>query len=500
MIPRVVSISSELVPLAKTGGLGDVCGALPPALESVGCHCSVFVPGYRSALQRGLDIESTDVIFTVPMGGRNVASRILKTRLPASTVDTYLIDQPQYFDRDGLYGDGHGEYADNCERFSFFCRAAIEAIERLNLRPDIVHCHDWQAGLIPAYMHARMGGFSWMDHASSVMTIHNLAYQGRFGYMNMSLTGLDWKYFNWEQLEYYGDLNLMKSGIVFADGLTTVSPTYAEEITHPMHGCGLDTILAQRRGDLSGIVNGVDYTQWDPATDPNLVRNYDVDNWPEGKAACKAALQDEFGLVRQPDVPLIGIVGRLASQKGWDLIIPLMRNWLSWRDVQWVILGTGDRVYEEELRDLSVSHPSKFALRLSFSDAIAHRIEAASDMFLMPSRYEPCGLNQLYSLKYGTVPVVHATGGLVDTVVPVNDQTLEQGIATGFQFSDFSQAGLKQEMEKALDYFHHHRQQWSQIVRTGMLGDWSWQQSAQRYKEIYVEMMGSKRRELTEVV
>ena len=496
---RVTSIASEIVPLAKTGGLGDVGGALPPALESIGCHCNAFLPAYRSAMNCGLPIETTDLFFSVPVADQPVSCRILKTCLPHSSVDVYLIDQPKYYDRAGLYGDSHGEYRDNCERFSFFCRATIEAIERLNLRPDIVHCHDWQAGLIPAYMDARLGNYHWMQSAVSVMTIHNLAYQGRFWHLDMPLTGLDWKYFNWEQLEYYGDLNLMKSGLVFADSLTTVSPTYAKEILRPEHGCGLDSILLNRKSDLIGIVNGVDYRQWNPADDPHLVANYDVQSWQTGKAECKQALQNELGLEQVPNVPLIGIVSRLAGQKGWDLIIPLLRRWLPRQDVQWAVLGTGEKKYEEELQNLAAMYPGKIASVLGFSESLAHRIEAASDLFLMPSRYEPCGLNQLYSLKYGCVPVVHATGGLVDTVVPTTEQTLQQGEATGFVFDDFSDQGLEKALLEALDFYHHRRQQWSQIVTSGMLGDWSWQKSAHKYRDLYLETIRRKNRKLAAV-
>lgn len=483
-----------MIPLAKTGGLGDVCGALPIALESVGCRCTAFLPAYRSALRSGLSIETTNIAFTISLAGRNIACRLLKTRLPNSSVDVYLIDQPQYFERDGLYSDRQGEYRDNCERYCFFCRAVIQAIQTLNLQPDIVHCHDWQAGLIPAYMHAWSQDFEWMDRARSVMTIHNLAYQGRFWHLDMPLTGLDWSFFNMEQLEYFGDLNLMKCGIVFADRVTTVSPTYAKEITQPEHGCGLDGLLAQRHSQLVGIVNGVDYQQWNPASDSHLVAAYDVDTWSAGKPKCKAQLQAELGLPVAEDIPLVGIVSRLAGQKGWDLILPLLRHWLPHRDVQWAILGTGERLYEIELHDLSTAHATKLAVRLEFSEGVAHRIEAGSDLFLMPSRYEPCGLNQLYSLKYGTVPVVHATGGLADTVVHSDQQSLQSQTATGFQFTEYSLASLEAALNEALDFYRHRRQQWAQLVETGMRNDWSWKSSANRYKEVYLETLQQSKR------
>ncbi len=489
---HIATIASEMIPLAKTGGLGDVCGALPIALEQCGCRCSAFLPAYRSVMRSGLRIEPTAHTFTILIGGRHVACRILQTRLPGSGVDVYLIDQPQYYDRDGLYHDRHGEYRDNCERFSFFCRAVIKAIEQLNLEIDIVHCHDWQAALVPAYVETKLGGFRWMEHVRSVMTIHNLAYQGRFWHLDMPLTGMDWEYFNLHQMEFHGELNLMKTGISFADTVTTVSPTYAQEITRPEFGCGLQSALRSRGDHLLGIVNGVDYAQWDPQTDPLLVANYSVADWQFGKSQCKLQLQQELGLPVEPQVPLIGIVSRLADQKGWDLIIPLLEHFVASRDVQWAILGTGDPRYEAQLRHLAERGPQRLALRLEFSEQLAHRIEAASDMFLMPSRYEPCGLNQLYSLKYGSVPIVHSTGGLADTVRDANAANVQHGTATGFRFDDYSLVGLERAVNKAIDIYLHNQSQWVRIVESGMRDDWSWSQSAKHYMELFERTLDSE--------
>lgn len=486
---HIVSVSSEMVPLAKTGGLGDVCGALPVALEEVGCRLSCFLPAYRSVMQSGLAIEPTNHTFTIKILDRFVACRLLKTCIPGSSVDVYLIDQPHYFDRDGLYGDSTGEFKDNCERFCFFNRAVVEAIDQLKLDVDIVHCHDWQSGLVPAYIKTRYQRYAWMERAKSLMTIHNLAYQGRFWHLDLPLTDLDWKYFNWEQMEFHGDLNLLKTGIVFADHVTTVSPTYSQEIQTEEHGCGLESILAARGADLRGIVNGVDYTQWNPQTDPHLEQNYDDNSWKTGKAACKRALQAELGLEQRPEVPLVGIVSRLADQKGWDLIIPLLLHWANSHDVQWAILGTGDTRYEQQLRELSTMYPQKIAARLEFSEGVAHRIEAGSDMFLMPSRYEPCGLNQLYSLKFGSVPVVNRTGGLADTVVDTNAESLANGTATGFCFTGYSQEEMEKTLVRSINTYLHQADQWAQIVKCGMSMDWSWQKSARRYVNVYEEAM-----------
>lgn len=492
---HVVTVSSEMVPLAKSGGLGDVCGALPVALEHNGCRCTAFLPAYRTVLKSSLPIDATPHTFTLRMAGRNVACRLLHTQLPNSNVDVYLIDQPQYFDRDGFYHDRHGEFRDNCERFSFFCRAVIEAIGILGLQPDIVHCHDWQAGLIPAHMQARPHELPWAANAKTVMTIHNLAYQGQFWHLDMPLTGLDWKYFNWEQMEFHGQLNLMKTGIVFADTVTTVSPTYAREITRPEFGCGLENTLKARGESLIGIVNGVDYQQWDPRTDKHLPSNYSADTWQAGKAECKRQLQQELGLRDEARVPLVGIVSRLADQKGWDLIIPLLVQWLESREVQWAILGTGETRYEMQLQKLAENYPTKVGLRLEFSEQMAHRIEAGSDMFLMPSRYEPCGLNQLYSLKYGSVPIAHSTGGLVDTIRDASAEHLQQQAATGFRFEDYSLDGLERTLNRAIGFYLHNPSQWAQIVYTGMLDDWSWERSAKRYVEVFDRLLD---RELTQ--
>ncbi len=465
-----------------------MCGALPRALDALGTRCTAFLPAFRSVIRSGLPIEPTEIAFTIPIADKNVACRLLRTKLPDSDVDVYLIDQPQYFDRDGLYSDQQGEYPDSCERFCFYCRAVMEAIDQLNEPVDIVHCHDWQSGLVPAYISTRFQDYKWTEQVKTIMTIHNLAYQGRFWHLDMPLTGLDWKYFNWEQLEFYGELNLMKAGIVFADRVTTVSPTYAREITTPEFGCGLEKIL-QRRGDsLAGIVNGVDYKEWDPAHDPHLAANYCADTWPEGKPQCKRFLQQELGLEVGENIPLVGIVSRLADQKGWDLIIPLLAKWIEEQPVQWAILGTGDPHYEKQLQELAARHPSKMAARLEFSEACAHQIEAGSDMFLMPSRYEPCGLNQLYSLKYGSVPVVNATGGLADTVVDTDDAALTNGTATGFVCNSYGVSALEETLARAVENYLHNRTLWTQIVTSGMKQDWSWGHSARQYLQMYEQL------------
>ena len=488
---KIAMATAEALPFAKTGGLADVCAALPAELARLGHAVSVFLPAYRSTLKRGLPIEPSHVGFTVLIDNRRVSCRVLQCQLPDSNVVFYLIDQPQYFDRDGLYGDAQGDYPDNCERFSFFGQSVVHAIQALQLKPDIMHCHDWQAGLIPAYVKTNFDNLDWMQSAGVVTTIHNLAYQGRFGQHDMKYTRLDWSHFNWRELEFYGDLCFLKSAIVFADRVTTVSPTYAQEIQTPEHGCGLDSVLSARANQLSGIVNGVDYAAWDPKHDEQLVSKYSLNNWQEGKAASKKALQQELGLEPNANAFVIGLVGRLAYQKGWELVIPLIERTLGRPGIQWAILGSGESRFESALQNLAQREPHRIGVQLKFSEPLAHRIEAGSDLFLMPSIYEPCGLNQLYSLRYGTLPLVHRTGGLADTVTDATEGNLEMGTATGFQFTDYSIDGLDARLCECVELFYHRRDQWNAMVVRGMQQDWSWDQSANQYVEIF-ESLHSK--------
>jgi len=482
---HVVMATAEAIPFAKTGGLADVCGTLPLKLAEQGHRCSIFIPAYKRAMECGLPMVDTHISFVVDMAGRPMAARLLKTTLGNGSVDVYLVDQPLYFDRDQLYGDYRGEYRDNCERFCFFSRCVVEAIERLRLPVDIIHCHDWQAGLIPAYHKTNFREFQWYKNAASVMTIHNLAYQGRYWQHDMGLTAMDWKYFNWQQMEFYGDLNLLKTGIAFSDFVTTVSPSYAMEIQTPAFGCGLDGTLRTRGNRMAGIVNGVDYDVWDPRNDIHLVQKYDVENWPAGKGQNKSDLQRHVGLQERADVPLIGLIGRLAEQKGWDLVKPLLEQTVDSMDVQWVILGNGEQRFASALSELARSRPDRVAVRLEFSDPLAHKIEAGSDMFLMPSRYEPCGLNQLYSLRYGTVPIVHATGGLIDTVKNLNEASLAAGTATGFSFQNYDFESLKECVQRGVDTYSREPKVWATLVHKGMTQDWSWTSSASAYESAY---------------
>ena len=493
---KILLASSEVVPFAKTGGLADVAGALPRELEKLGHEVVVFMPAYQVTRKSNQEITSTTINLEIPIGKELVTGRLLKSSLPQSNVVVYLVDHDEYFGRDALYGENGSDYADNCERFTFFCRSVLESVRLLELQPELIHCNDWQTGLISALLKCEYSENPLYQNIASLITVHNLAYQGLFDYEKLAMTGLDAKFFNWEQMEFHGRLNLLKTGIAFADSISTVSPTYAVEIQGSEQGCGLEGILKDRVNCLSGILNGIDVAQWNPATDELIPAkfdsNFDIQSGSPGKAKCKRELQAEFKFAVDPDVPLIGIVGRLAEQKGWSLILPILRQWLKTVDAQWVILGTGDPDYHHVLNTLHRLHPDKLGLTLGFSNELAHRIEAGADMFVMPSRYEPCGLNQMYSMAYGTVPIVRRTGGLADTVVNATQENIDKNTATGFSFDEFTSAALESAMAKATRMYKEDRSNWNQLVHNGMKRDWSWTASARKYEELYQKTLVRK--------
>ena len=481
---NVLIATSEAVPFAKTGGLADVCGALPVELAKLGHRPSVIMPAYRQIRDAGEPIEPTGVEFNIAIGSKTVHGSLLRSRLPGSKVPIYFVEQSHYYDRSELYRVDGRDHKDNCERFVFFSRAVLETIRLLDLKIDVIHANDWQTGLIPAYLKIEYRGVPGYENLGTLFTVHNMSYQGLFWHWDMLLTGLDWKYFNWHQMEFFGSLNLLKTGLVFADRLSTVSPRYAEEIQSAPLGCGLEGVLQTRREVLSGIINGVDYDEWNPATDPHLAANYSVKDAAKGKAACKAALQAELGLAKQERTPLVAFIGRLVDQKGLDIITTVLRDWVQNPGLQWVVLGTGDAAYHDFFTNLAKRYPQSVAARLEFDDGLAHRIEAGADIFLMPSRYEPCGLNQLYSLKYGTIPVVRATGGLADTIVDASDEALAAGTATGFVLRDSSGLALAEALRRAIAAYER-PEVWQDLVRTAMSQDWSWNESAKKYVDLY---------------
>ena len=492
---NIVYLTTEAVPYAKTGGLADVCGTLPSRVAALGHRVAIIMPAFRSVYESHAGVEPTDISFAIPMSPRKlVGCRLLRGRLPcANDVPVWFIDQPQYFDRESLYGTSTGDYPDNAERFSFFCRAAIQAMQRIGWSIDIVHCNDWQTGLVPTLLDADKKLPSSLRDSATLMTIHNLAYQGNFPKSEFPWTGLDWMHFNQNEIEFYDRVNFLKTGIASADRITTVSPRYSEEIQTAEHGCGLESVLQNAADRVSGITNGIDQSIWNPKTDTKLAANYDLRSWQQGKQANKCSLQQQFALEQNDAIPLIGLVGRLAEQKGWDLILPVLRWHLSeHRPTQWIVLGSGDAQYEHELRELEKEYPNQFALHIGFSDVLAHRIEAGSDIFVMPSHYEPCGLNQLYSLRYGTIPIVTPTGGLSDTVVDCRDETLADGTATGFYVREITPHGLDNAIGRALYLRYHNPQHWLQLIETGMAQDWSWRKSAMEYESLYAKTLTLK--------
>jgi len=488
---NIVVAASEVTPFSKTGGLADVAGSLPKHLAKLGHTVSVIAPLYRATRTAGPEIQDTGRFIDVKIMDKHVTGRIFESVLPGSEVPIYLISNDEYYDRDDLYFDKtkNADYADNCERFVFFSQAILETIRTLGIPADILHCNDWQTGLAPAYVKTLYAKTRGLAGLRTLLTVHNLAYQGVFWHWDMKLTGFDWELFNWRQLEFYGKLNCLKAGLVFADVLTTVSRRYAEEIQTEEFGCGLEGVLQERAGDLYGVVNGVDYTVWNPEHDTLIPATYSAAD-TSGKAACKKALLAAQNLPEREGVPLVGIISRLAAQKGFD-IIELALDDMMKLDLQLVVLGTGERKYHDLLQAAAKRHPGKITVNLAFDNKLAHQIEAGCDMFLMPSHYEPCGLNQLYSLRYGTVPIVRATGGLADTVVGCHYETLENSTATGFTFKKYGPAELLGAIRQALDVYQR-PEDWAKLVRTGMEQDWSWSRSASEYEQLYEKALAGK--------
>ncbi|MDA7950757.1 MAG: glycogen synthase [Pirellulaceae bacterium] len=503
---KVCLVSSEVSPFAKTGGLADVCGALPKELakERTGesqIEPILFMPLYRTtreyfAENLGSNREeqspllATDLSFSVKVGTRKSQATVYKSTLPATEIPIYFIENDRYFDRASLYREGGVDYVDNCERYIFFCRAVTKALILLDEPVDLLHCNDWQTGLLPALLKIEYNAQKVFKDCATLQTIHNLAYQGSFWHWDMALTGIDWKYFNWQQMEFHGNLNLLKTGIVFADWISTVSPRYSEEIQTEAFGCGLETVLQFRQNTLSGIVNGIDYRIWNPETDNALVANYSAED-RQGKLLCKDDLQKEFSLPVDRSVPTIGMISRLADQKGLDLVLDLLPKWLRDKSVQWLFLGTGEPHYHQALEDLARRYPDKLSAKLTFNETLAHKIEGGADLFLMPSAYEPCGLNQLYSLRYGTLPIVRLTGGLADTIVPYSSNAQKvmdhKNRPNGFGFSPHSSEALEKTLELALSIWEPEQEGeiWNNLVDHAMALDWSWKQSAAKYYEAY---------------
>jgi starch synthase len=466
-------VASEAAPLAKTGGLADVVGALPEALRAAGDDVAVLIPRYGS-----IDLKAARRVYDslpVYLGAERFDTSIYQA--PAA-FPLYLVDCPLLYDRKGLYGESGVDYPDNHIRFAVLARAALGVARHL-FRTEIFHCHDWQAGLLPAYLRTLFSTDPTFFGVKTLFTIHNLGYQGLFPLAALSEVGLDETACRPGGMEFFGRISFMKSGIAFADALNTVSPGYAREIQTPEFGFGLDRVLGARAGVLSGILNGVDYAEWSPETDPLIPARYSAGDL-SAKRVCKAALVEEFGLPPAAmERPLAGMVSRFTRQKGMDILAEAADEMMA-QDIYLVGLGTGEPEFEDFFRRMAAAHPGRIAVRIGFDNALAHRIEAGADMFLMPSHYEPCGLNQIYSLRYGTAPVVRATGGLDDTI----DED------TGFKFAEYSGPALAEAVRRAVEAFAV-PDAWQAMMRRGMRKDFSWKTSAAVYSRLYQRMLGA---------
>jgi starch synthase len=473
---HIVFAASECVPFSKTGGLADVVGALPRALIALGHQVSVYVPRYRQT--KLANPETVVRSITVPFDDHYRFCSVVTAGKQAG-VQFYFVDYPPFFDRDALYGTSAGDFPDNAERFALFSRAVLEASKILGV-PQVFHCHDWQSALISVLLRTQYSEDPAFRDVGTVFTIHNMGYQGLFPPDTLPLLTLPWDLFAITKMEFFGNVNFLKGALVYSDFITTVSRKYSQEIQTTEFGFGLEGVLHDRSATVTGILNGVDYDEWSPQTDKFIAARYSPEAL-SGKAACKADLLSAFG-VTNPDLklPVIGIVSRFAAQKGFDLIAQIMDR-LAREEMIVVALGNGDKQYEEMFLRLQKQFPQKIAVKVAYDNALAHKIEAGSDMFLMPSKYEPCGLNQIYSLKYGTVPIVRATGGLDDTIEPWDPRT---GKGTGFKFSEYNGESLLLTIKHALQAFRD-QTSWQILMRNGMNKDFSWNASAKEYVRVY---------------
>jgi starch synthase len=479
---KVLFAASEIVPFAKTGGLADVVGALPQALSRLGCEVAIVMPKYRSVLPEKHRLTLVKRGLRVPMGMGDMFCDVWEGAVGGGRVKAYFIQNDRYFDRDQLYGTPEGDYPDNSERFAFFSKALLEMCQDSGWIPDIINLSDWQTGLAAAYQKTWFRKGAWAN-TRTLFTIHNIAYQGIFPKWVLPMTGLGWEEFRADRLEFYDQVNFLKAGLVYSDALNTVSPTYAKEIQTGEFGFGMDGVLRDRAADLHGILNGVDYDEWNPGHDPAVAVPYTARNL-DAKAEAKKTLCAEMGLPYQPKTPLFGLVSRLTDQKGFDLLAEIIQPFIE-MDIQLVILGTGEKRYQDLMTDMHAKYPGKLGLRIGFDNPLSRRIYAGSDLFLMPSRFEPCGLGQMISLRYGSIPVVRKTGGLADTITHVSS-----GLSTGngFVFEHYTGEGFLWALREAAQSFQD-QAAWRRLVTRAMGQDFSWNASAQRYLDLYREVL-----------
>lgn len=480
---KIAFITSEAIPFAKTGGLADVCGALPKALADKGHEVIIIMPRYYGVDKLRFHCRQVNGPLGVPIGASEDWAAIF-TSDEIKGVKTYFIEHDNYFGRDGMYDNGYDPYPDNARRFTFFSRGALQAICALHFKPDIIHCNDWQTGLVPIFAKTLYKNNLYIKKSKTLMTIHNIGYQGVFNKNEIFWSQLGWEAYTEENLKFFDNINFLKGALLFSDAISAVSKKYAEEIQTREYGYDLSGVLKMKQSVLHGITNGVDYSEWDPANDKLIPFNYSVKDL-SGKAGCKEILQKETGLPVSPDIPLIATISRVTYQKGMDILANSIGKLLSERNIQFIMLGSGDKTILDVFQCLKNIFPEKLSLVIGYNNKLAHLIEAGADIYAMPSRYEPCGLNQMYSLKYGTIPVVRATGGLDDTVEewdPVNKT------GTGFKFKNFSEIELETELIKAVDLYNNDSSGWKLLQKNGMTYHNSWEDAAAEYENLYYHL------------
>ncbi|MGA2222971.1 MAG: glycogen synthase GlgA [Syntrophobacteraceae bacterium] len=488
---RILFCASEVAPYAKTGGLADVAGSLPESLHKLGCDVRIFMPLYRSAREKlvGLDLLAQNIIISVGLHDYHIHFWESRTE---SGIPIYLLEKDEFYDRSWLYGSPvRGDYEDNPERFIAFSLAVKQLCVALGWYPSIFHLHDWQTALVAAYFQFGWSYDPQFHRSAMVLTVHNIAYQGIFPGGFFSLTNLPPGAWSMQGIEFWGQCNFLKAGLVYSDFITTVSPSYASEITTKEFGFGLEGILKERKDSFCGILNGIDIDAWDPKTDPYLPQNFDSDDLA-GKKICKETLCEKIGVSKgNRRYPLLGMISRLATQKGFDLLEKILPDLMK-MPVNLVILGTGDAAVEEDIREMEKLYPDRLKIYSRFDEQMAHLIEAGADIFMMPSRYEPCGLNQMYSQRYGTIPVVHATGGLHDSVVDVLEYP-DSG--TGFKFYEYKPEAFLEAIRSALELFEDGLK-WAEIQKRAMAQDFSWDRSARQYIQVYEKALAAKKKRL----
>ncbi len=482
---KILLAASEGHPFSKTGGLADVMGALPIALAKKHHDVRVILPKYQCVADSGKTIEPLDIEFNIPVGSNSLKGRLAKSNL-AEKVPVYLVENSFFFDRDGIYGTHEAEYQDNAERYIFFCRAILESCKALSFYPDIIHLNDWHTGLVPVYLKSEYVHAENFNSTRTLFSIHNLAYQGNYPAQTMKLAGLPDTLFAHDGLEFYNQFSFMKGGLIYADLLSTMSPTYSSEIMTPELGCGMEGLLKHREQDLSGILNGVDYEEWNPESDPRIVANFSSNNI-EGKLDCKRDLIKTFSLTVEEGIPIIGMVTRLSEQKGIDLVIEALDEILD-LGIAFVLLGTGSPDHETFFQNAMRKYSGKFGVSIEFDETLSHKIIAGSDLFMVPSRYEPCGLTQMYALKYGTIPLVRAVGGLQDTVQEFQVKT---GEGSGFKFDQYNKTALIKSLTKGLSTYQS-KSTWKKLMKNAMDKDFGWPRIADQYLRVYQKALRCK--------